>query len=108
MERGEDGGTEEFRLDRSGRYQHAEAYLRRELVQAGMMVETLETVELRLEGGHPVVGFLVLARKPRPARGRKHDRSKFEEIPVNGNDDKTKAFDDALRSRWWPDGLIRR
>jgi predicted TPR repeat methyltransferase len=67
VERGEEGGTEEFRLDRSGRYQHAEAYLRRELVQAGMMVETLETVELRLEGGHPVVGFLVLARKPWPA-----------------------------------------
>lgn len=64
VERGEEGGTEEFRLDRSGRYQHAEAYLRRELVQAGMVVETLETVELRLEGGHPVVGFLVLARKP--------------------------------------------
>ncbi len=67
VERGEDGETEEFRLDRSGRYQHGEAYLRRELIRVGMVVETLETVELRLEGGHPVVGFLVLARKPWPA-----------------------------------------
>ena len=67
MERGEDGGTEEFRLDRSDRYQHGEVYLHRELIWVDMVVETLETVDLRLEGGHPIVGFLVLARKPWPA-----------------------------------------
>ena len=63
VERGEDGETEEFMLDRSGRYRHIETYLRRELVRAGMAIETLETVDLRLEGGHPVAGFLVLACK---------------------------------------------
>jgi predicted TPR repeat methyltransferase len=67
VERGEGGEAEEFLLDRSGRYRHAEAYLRRELSRAGMTIETLRTVDLRLEGGQPVVGFLVLARKA-PAR----------------------------------------
>lgn len=63
VERGEGGKTEDFLLNRSGRYQHTEAYLRRELVRAGMMIETLEAMDLRLEGGQPVAGFLVLARK---------------------------------------------
>ena len=63
VERGESGKTEDFLLDRSGRYQHTEAYLRRELVRAGMVIEILETMALRLEGGQPVAGFLVLARK---------------------------------------------
>ncbi len=67
VERGEGGEAEEFLLDRSGRYRHVEAYLRRELVRAGMAIETLETVDLRLEGGQPVAGFLVLARKLLPA-----------------------------------------
>lgn len=52
-----------FHLDPSGRYRHAEAYLRRVLAEVGMAVETLESVTLRLEGGQPVVGFLVSARK---------------------------------------------
>ena len=67
VERGEEAETTGFLLDHSGRYRHAEAYLRRELVRAGMVVESLGIVDLRLEGGHPVAGFLVLARKPSPA-----------------------------------------
>ena len=57
-----------FHLDPSGRYRHAETYLRRVLAGSGMAVETLESVTLRLEGGEPVVGFLVAARKT-PAGG---------------------------------------
>ncbi len=55
--------TTDFSLDPSGRYRHAEAYLRRALSLAGMAVEALETVTLRLEGGQPVVGLLATARK---------------------------------------------
>ncbi len=69
VERGEGGEAAEFLLDRSGRYWHTEAYLRRELVRAGMGIETLETVDLRLEGGQPVVGFLALARKTLASAG---------------------------------------
>ena len=52
-----------FDLHTSGRYQHSEAYLRRVLAQAGMEIASLETVTLRLEGGQPVIGFLVTARR---------------------------------------------
>ena len=65
VERLEEAATADgFRLDPSGRYRHAEAYVRRVLTGVGMEVETLESVTLRLEGGQPVVGFLASARKP--------------------------------------------
>lgn len=67
MERVDDAdATEGFRLDPSGRYRHAESYLRRVLAMVGMAVGILETTTLRLEGGQPVVGFLISACK-RPA-----------------------------------------
>lgn len=52
-----------FGLHTSGRYRHSEAYLRRVLAQAGMEIASLETATLRLEGGQPVIGFLVTARR---------------------------------------------
>ncbi|HRZ24407.1 MAG TPA: hypothetical protein P5326_10255, partial [Candidatus Contendobacter sp.] len=64
VERLEEAATADgFCLDPSGRYRHAEAYVRRVLTEVGMAVETLEPVTLRLEGGQPVVGFLASARK---------------------------------------------
>ncbi|MDS4020473.1 MAG: tetratricopeptide repeat protein [Candidatus Competibacter sp.] len=65
VERLEDtDAADDFSLDPSGRYRHSDACLRRVLAQVEMEMETLETVTLRLEGGEPVVGFLVAARKP--------------------------------------------
>ena len=52
-----------FELDPSGRYRHSEPYLRQALVQAGLTIESLKTVALRLEGGRPVIGFVVMACK---------------------------------------------
>lgn len=64
VERLEDAAAaDDFNLDPSGRYRHSEAYLRRVLAQAGMEIASLETVTLRLEGGQPVIGFLVTARR---------------------------------------------
>ncbi|MDG4594270.1 MAG: tetratricopeptide repeat protein [Candidatus Contendobacter sp.] len=68
-----------FHLDPSGRYRHAETYLRRVLAGSGMAVETLESVTLRLEGGQPVVGFLVSARKM--LAGAKSEQREHEEAP---------------------------
>lgn len=76
----EDAATADgFRLDPSGRYRHAETYLRRVLIEVGMTVETLELVTLRLEGGQPVVGFLILARKV--PTGTEPARREPEETP---------------------------
>lgn len=63
VERLEDAAVDDFSLDPSGRYRHSEAYLRRVLALVGIAVESLEIVTLRLEGGQPVIGFLVTARK---------------------------------------------
>lgn len=64
VERLEDAAAaDDFNLDPSGRYRHSEAYLRRVLAQAEMEIASLETVTLRLEGGQPVIGFLVTARR---------------------------------------------
>lgn len=56
-----------FHLEPSGRYSHAAPYLRRVLTGAGLTIASLDGVDLRLEGGHPVAGFLVAARKIPPA-----------------------------------------
>ena len=80
VERAEDAeAADGFRLDPSGRYRHAETYLRRVLVGSGMAVETLEPVTLRLEGGQPVVGLLVLTRKM--SMGTKPAQHEQEEAP---------------------------
>ncbi len=48
-----------FHLQRSGRYSHSEGYVRGVLESAGMVVASLEAVDLRREGGRPVAGLLV-------------------------------------------------
>lgn len=52
-----------YRLEPHGRYAHAKAYVAAVLAQAGLRCETLSAVVLRQEGGKPVQGWLVLARK---------------------------------------------
>ncbi|PIE83152.1 MAG: hypothetical protein CSA09_03555 [Candidatus Contendobacter odensis] len=54
---------EDFHLEASGRYSHSEDYLWQILTQVGMEIDTLETVNLRMEGGQPIIGFLVSAHK---------------------------------------------
>jgi len=56
-----DERDEGFRLDFSGRYCHGEGYLRRVLEEAGLRVSAMVPVELRMEGGHPVAGYIVSA-----------------------------------------------
>lgn len=52
-----------FRLHPHGRYSHRESYLREVLEVAGLMVEGLERVHLRVESGVPVDGWVVSCRK---------------------------------------------
>lgn len=52
-----------YGLDSSGRYRHSETYVREALALAGLTVASLEAATLRLEGGQPVIGFLIAARK---------------------------------------------
>jgi predicted TPR repeat methyltransferase len=56
--------TDEHRLQANGRYAHGAAYLRRTLADAGFQPPTLRAEPLRMEGGEPVRGWLVSARKP--------------------------------------------
>lgn len=58
---GEEGAG--FRLHAHGRYSHREGYLRRVLTAAGLAVEGLERVPLRVEAGEPVEGWVVACRK---------------------------------------------
>lgn len=46
-----------------GRFGHSEAFVREALAQAGLTVELLDPVDLRMESGDPVRGFLVRAIK---------------------------------------------
>lgn len=55
------------RLQPNGRYAHAPAYLRRVLADAGFEVRALVAETLRMEGGEPVPGWLVVAKKPESA-----------------------------------------
>ncbi len=52
-----------FTLDHTGRYTHAEPYVRAALSRAGFEVRSLETVALRQEFFTPVQGFVVVAKK---------------------------------------------
>ncbi|KWT92959.1 MULTISPECIES: tetratricopeptide repeat protein [unclassified Variovorax] len=62
---GEEGAG--FRLHPHGRYSHRESYLREVLGAAGIAVEGLERVELRVESGEPVDGWVVSCRKEAPS-----------------------------------------
>lgn len=52
-----------YRLLDSGRYAHSAVYLRDCVAGAGLKLLALDTERLRLEGGQPVIGFIVTARK---------------------------------------------
>ncbi|MFO7641671.1 MAG: tetratricopeptide repeat protein [Candidatus Competibacteraceae bacterium] len=61
-------GAEDFHLNPSGRYAHSLPYLHRLLQSAGLTPLSIVSADLRLEGGQPVGGYVVLARKsPGPA-----------------------------------------
>jgi predicted TPR repeat methyltransferase len=52
-----------YHLNPSGRYTHGEAYLRDQLATAGLTVISIAAATLRQEGGSPVAGYVVAARK---------------------------------------------
>ena len=52
------------RLQPNGRYVHAGGYVDRVLDTVGFRVEHRRPVDLRMELGKPVAGWLVTARKP--------------------------------------------
>jgi predicted TPR repeat methyltransferase len=54
----------DWRLLPTGRYAHRGAPLARQLADAGFSDLTLEAETLRFEGGKPVAGWLVSARRP--------------------------------------------
>jgi predicted TPR repeat methyltransferase len=60
---GEAGGKA-YRLQHHGRYSHSRQYLEESLQNAGLDLRSMEEVVLRKEGGKPVNGYLVFARKP--------------------------------------------
>jgi predicted TPR repeat methyltransferase len=53
-----------FRLEPSGRYSHAEPYARAALAAAGFGPPVVAPANLRTEGGEPVRGLVVSARRP--------------------------------------------
>jgi predicted TPR repeat methyltransferase len=57
-------GVPTYQLNPSGRYSHAEGYVRASLSSAGLNLLRIEQVELRRELGQLVIGFLVSATKP--------------------------------------------
>lgn len=60
----EEAHRQGYWLQDHGRYSHRKSYLRAVLDGAGFEVEAADDVILRLEGGKPVSGTLVVARKP--------------------------------------------
>ncbi|VWX55974.1 Predicted methyltransferase, contains TPR repeat [Burkholderiales bacterium 8X] len=56
-------GEADFRLQPHGRYSHGASYLRRVLADAGLKPISLQAAHLRIEGGKPVEGQVVAARK---------------------------------------------
>lgn len=59
-----DAAPDGYCLNQSGRYSHTAEYLERVLAGAGLEVRTRADATLRQEGNQPVVGHVVLARKP--------------------------------------------
>jgi predicted TPR repeat methyltransferase len=52
----------DYRLDPNGRYAHSAAYLRRLAAANGFATSDLRPIEIRLEGGRPVHGWLAILR----------------------------------------------
>ncbi len=59
-----EAGAADYRLEKHGRYRHAESYLRQVVADAGLVIAVLEPMVPRIELGAPVPGLLVVARKP--------------------------------------------
>ena len=59
-----DGDDRGWRLQPNGRYAHAEAYVRFALAGSGFVIRVSEPAVLRLEGGQPVAGLVVVAARP--------------------------------------------
>ena len=53
-----------FRLEPHGRYSHREDYVRAVLAAAGLTVDAITTATLRQEADKPVIGLVVLAKRP--------------------------------------------
>lgn len=58
------GGEKGFQLEASGRYRHARDYVATCLDDAGFETLRIEHAHLRTEGGNPVDGLVVVARRP--------------------------------------------
>jgi predicted TPR repeat methyltransferase len=59
----EAGGGDRYHLQKKTlRFTHSEAYVRRVSALYGFEVESLEPTVLRMEGGHPVPGYLIVLR----------------------------------------------
>jgi predicted TPR repeat methyltransferase len=56
-------GPNGYRIEPHGRYSHSRKYLSQVLTDAGFTILRMETAVLRMEGGKPVEGVLVTARK---------------------------------------------
>ena len=63
-----DAAPDGYHLNQSGRYSHTAQYLERALAGAGLEVRTRVDATLRQDGDQPVVGHVVLARKPAAGR----------------------------------------
>ena len=59
-----EGSADLHRLQTTGRYAHSPAHLRAALAAAGFELIALQAETLRMEGGEPVHGWLVTARRP--------------------------------------------
>ena len=64
VERLEPRGSEDYRLARTGRYAHADPYVRHLASSAGLEVAASEETDLRKDDGKPVRGTLYALRKP--------------------------------------------
>jgi len=56
--------TTDYQLCHHGRYAHSKGYVTTALGEAGLSLISIEQKSPRREGGEPVAGWLVLARKP--------------------------------------------
>ncbi|MCK9605179.1 MAG: tetratricopeptide repeat protein [Methylomonas sp.] len=63
LEEFEEDIAQGFKIQPHGRFSHTEAYIQDVILAAGFTMIKLERVMLRYEGGVPVDGFLVVARK---------------------------------------------